>query len=220
VRKEVVGFIGCYSHDVILMLAKVACAMERRVLLLDHNVRHTLGTSVPIPTGVSAREKVVEYDGFFFSEQDLDDRLLEDYDLILMDFGMHNLHKDLFFCTQLVLVTDMLMHHTRQLQRLSYNRELVKRVLIRDAVTNLKEAAPELQSFLKEFPNRKECILLPDRRDIKNRYVCETMHVYQVKQASPELREFVYDTVRDWCEDISEKEFWKKLKRQERRGYA
>lgn len=219
-KKEIVGFVGCYSHDVILLLAKVAGAMGRRVLLLDHNQKHTLGTCIPIPTGVCIREMEAEYDGIFFSEQELDSEMFTKYDLILIDFGTHHLHADVVFCTRFILITDMLLHHIRQLEELSFNKALVERILIRDAIAGLKMGEPELQEFLQRFPNRKEYFLLPDRRDIRNRYVCETFHEYQVKHASPELREFVCDTVREWCEEIPEKEFWKKLKQQERRGYA
>lgn len=219
-KREIVGFVGCYSHDVILMLAKVAVAMERRVLLLDHNEKHILRVSVPVPAGVSVRENLVEYDGLFFSEQKLNAELLAAYDLILIDFGMQERKEKLADCTQLFLVTDMLPHHILQLRRLPIREEAVRRILVRDAVGHLKSGAPELWNFLQTFPNRRECVLLPDRRDIKNRYVCETVHEYQVKAASPELREFIYDTVREWCTELSEKEFWKRVRRQERRGYA
>ncbi len=219
-KKEIVGFVGCYSHDVILILAKVASAMKHRILLLDYNSKHTLGASIPIPAGISAREKIVEYDGFFFSEQELDAEMLADYDLILMDFGMYNLHEDLMFCTQIVLVTDMLLHHIRQLAGLSFGKELVKKVLVRDAVGGVKAEEPELQKLLCSFPNRQEFFIPPDRRDVKNRYVCETMHEYQVKNASPELREFVYDTVREWCFEGSGKAFRRKLWQKERGGYT
>ncbi|MBQ9767635.1 MAG: hypothetical protein IJW37_06000 [Lachnospiraceae bacterium] len=219
-KKEIVGFVGCYSHDVILMLAKTATAMERRVLVLDRNRSHTLGASVPIPPGVSVKEKVVEYDGFFFSERELEAEILANYDLILMDFGVRSLHEDVSFCTQIFLVTDMLLHHIRQLQKLSLNKVAVKRILIRDAVGGVKSGTPELRELLEQFSNRKEYFLPPDRRDIRNRYVCETFHEYQVKHASPELREFIYDVVREWCAEMPEREFWKKIKRQERRGYA
>ena len=219
-KKEIVGFVGCYSHDVILMLAKTAVAMERRVLVLDRNRSHTLAASVPIPPGVSVKEKIVEYDGFFFSGRELEETMLAEYDLILMDFGVRSLAEDVAFCTRIFLVTDMLRHHIRQLQKLPLNKDLVNRILIRDAVGGVKTGTPEMREFLEQFTNRKECFLPPDSRDVKNRYVCETFHEYQVKHASPELRQFIYDVLRELCEELTEREFWKRIKRQERRGYA
>ncbi|MGN1084277.1 MAG: hypothetical protein ACI4QX_04700 [Lachnospiraceae bacterium] len=216
---KVIGFVGCYSHDVILMLAKVLSNMEKRVLLCDRNAQHTLGASVPIPGGISAREKVVAYDGIYFTQQSVNQEMLREYDILLIDFGMRNLCGAVESCTELFLVTDALLHHIRLLGKLELRKELVKRILIRDVVNGMQPKEKELQEFLKMFPNRQEFFLPPDRRDVKNRCVCETLHEYHVKNASPELQEFIYHTAGQLCPELSEKEFRRRLRRQERRRY-
>lgn len=218
-QKEIIGIVGCYSHDVILMLAKMSSAMGRKVLLLDHNIHHTLGASIPVPGNISVREKVAEYDGLYFSECELSGEMLTAHDLIFIDFGMHDTHGDLVYCTQIFIITDMLPHHIRRLSKLELNKSFVKKILIRDAIFGSLSGEKEMREFFQSFPNRKEFYLPPDKRDVKNRCVCETLHEYNVKNASPEMKEFVCETVRSLCKEIPEKEFWRRLKRQEKGGY-
>lgn len=218
-QKKVIGFVGCYSHDVILMLAKVLGSAEKKVLLCDRNTQHTLGASVPVPCGISAREAVIVYDGIYFTEQNIKEELLCDYDTVLEDFGMGGVCGNMEHCTEVFVVTDALLHHIRQLSRLKLQKELVRHILIRDMAGGMRLKEKELQEFLKEFPNRREFFVPPDKRDIENRCVCETLHEYYVKNASPELQECIYAAAADICPEIPEKEFRRRIRRQEGRRY-
>lgn len=218
-QKRVIGFVGCYSHDIILMLAKVLAGAEKKVLLCDRNTQHTLGASVPVPCGISAIESIIVYDGLYFTQQNIREEGLGDYDIVLMDFGMSGVCGDMECCTEVFVVTDALLHHIRQLSRLKLRKELVRHILIRDMAGGMRLKEKELQEFLKEFPNRKEFFVPPDKRDIENRCVCETLHEYYVRNASPELQECIYDTAADFCPEIPEKELRRRIRRQEGRRY-
>ena len=101
-----VGFVGCYSHDIILMLAKGMRSLGKRVLITDRNVRQTLSASVPVPEGLSARKETVEYDGVFFSEQRNEEQEADAYDVELTDYGFlvsgENIGKDTVCIKRLV----------------------------------------------------------------------------------------------------------------------
>lgn len=214
---KVIGFIGCYSHDVILMLAKVLSSAEKEVLLCDRNLRHTLGASVPVPGGIPLGEEIAAYDGLYFTQQKINAGMLREYDILLVDFGMQASFGETGSCTELFLVTDALLHHIRQLSGLRLQRELVREVLIRDMPGGMYAKEKELQELLNSFPNRRECFLAPDKRDIENRCVCETLHEYHVKNASPELQEFIYQTAGRLCPEVTKKEFRRRIRRQEGR---
>lgn len=217
-KKEIIGVVGYYSHDVILMLAKVLSGIGKSVLLLDRNIHHTLEASLPVPQGVKIREQVMEYEGFFFSEAGVSDDMLSEYDVIFIDFGMSQIHNDLQYCSQFYIITDMLLHHMQQVGRVNLDNSLVKRVLIRDAVYGKVSEAGEIKKFLNQYPNCSEFYVSCNKQDVRNRWVCESLHEYSVKKASSQLRDFIFDTARELCGEIAEKEFYKKLKRQERRG--
>ena len=76
-----IGFVGCYSHDVILMLAIVLCYMKKKVLIRDRNRQQTLQASIPIPDGLCAAKTIVEYNGFFFTGQESDVEEKEKFDI-------------------------------------------------------------------------------------------------------------------------------------------
>lgn len=215
-RKKV-GFIGCYSNDVILMLAKVLSCMGQKVLLWDRNKLRTLGVSVPKPEGVYPAQTRIEYDGILFTEQEY--CTAEDCDIMLIDFGMEADRKEASGCTELILLTDMLLHHIRRLQRADIPRHSVKVCVIRDATEQFCKGEKEVTEFLNLFPNRREFFLAPDARDVKNRYVCETAHEYSIRKASPEMQETIYGIAELLCPEYTGKEIEKAVKKAERRAY-
>ena len=213
-----IGFIGCYSHDVILLLAKVMECMGKRVLIRDRNRQRTLHASLPVPEPVSVAEAEVEYDGLFFTEQ----RVLcgeGDYDIELVDFGMHVNKKEVQRCSGVVLVTDMLLHHIRHLEAEAIPKEAVFVCIVRDAFEETCREESEWKHFLQLFPNQTTYFLPPDYRDVRNRYVCETMHEYCVNKASAELRNVIFRLASTFCTTYTEREIRNAVRRRERRRY-
>ncbi len=217
-RKKV-GFVGCYSHDVILMLTGALGCMGKKVLLRDRNKQHTLSVSVPMPEGVSATKTIMEYDGFFYTEQEESPEAEEDYELELIDFGMDIKPEEAERCSELVVITDMLLHHIRRLNEIGLLKEKVKYCIMRDSFASVCEREQEVSIFLRSFPNCTKYFLAPDFRDVKNRYVCETLHEYSVSKASPEMQELIYDMVGFLCPESSGREIRRCIKRQGRRRY-
>ena len=218
-QRKRVGFAGCYSHDIILILAKVLSCVGKKVLILDWNEQHTLGASVPMPEELSAENEIVEYDGVFFTEQITDEETEASYDAVLIDFGMTGRKKEMGCCTELILVTDMLPHHIRRLSGAELPGELVKECIIRDAVEGHIAGKKELKEFFEAFPNRREFFVPPDRRDVENRCVCETLYEYNINRASSELQGVIYSIAGLLYPEFSEREFRKRLRHRERRRY-
>ncbi len=214
-----IGFIGCYSHDLILMLTKVLGCLGKRVLLRDQNQRRTLRASIPIPEGVSVARTWIEYDGFFFTEREMGTDGIDGYDVELIDFGMEPETGKTEQCAVLVIVTDMLLHHIRRLASKELPCDRIRACIIRDSFEDMCKGEKELKLFLQRFPNRKEFFLSPDYRDVRNRYVCETMHEYSLGKASPEMKTVIYRLVEMFCDDVSEKEIRRRVKANERRWY-
>lgn len=213
-----IGFIGCYSHDIILMLAKTLKHMEKAVLVRDCNRRHILRVSVPLPDSISLEEEEAEYDGVYFTEK-LPGSTAAGYEFELMDFGMEVNEEAVRYCTDWIVITDMLLHHIRQLEECGFPRERTRVCVIRDAFEDICMKEPEVCQLLGKFPNCKAFFLPPDFRDVKNRYVCETAHEYNVSRASPEMREMIFNVAGMLCTDWSERDIRKQVKRSERRRY-
>jgi len=214
-----IGFVGCYSHDVILMLAIVLCYMKKKVLIRDRNRQQTLQASIPIPDGLCAAKTIVEYNGFFFTGQESDVEEKEKFDIEIIDYGMDVKADEVKSCSELILVTDMLLHHIRRLKEAEFSKEAVSVCIMRDAFEDTCRGEREVMKFLQSFPNRHEYFLPPDFRDVRNRYVCETSHEYNVHRSSPEMQEMLYHLASKFCTEKSEKEIRRCVKQQKRRQY-
>lgn len=213
-----VGFVGCYSHDVILMLAKILGCMDRKVLVRDCNKRHILRASIPIPENIGLEKEETEYDGVFFTEQSATEATAR-YEIELIDFGVELKSEDKKCCTDWVVVTDMLLHHIRRLEELEFPREDVRACVVRDSFEDICEGEPEIRRFLSAVPNAKVFFLPPDFRDVRNRYLCETSHEYSVNRASPEMQNMIYGIAGMLCGNYSEKGIKRRMKQLERRRY-
>ncbi len=210
-----IGFVGCYSHDVILMLAKVLSCVGKSVLIRDWNKHHTLRVSIPFPEGICTGQSVVEYDGFYFTEREDDCR--EKYDFELVDVGMEVTEEAVGRCSEWIMITDMLPHHIRRFADIAIPNDAVSACIIRDSFEDSCNAEPEVKRFLQLFPNKTEYFLSPDFRDVQNRYVCETLHEYSIGKASTEMQSTIFRMVGRLCPEYSEREIRHRVKRWERR---
>lgn len=217
VQKERIGFVGGYSHDVILLLAKVLTFVGKKVLLEDRNAVHTLAASIPVPEELSGEKTTVEYDGIYFTREE--GRCDVAFDICLTDFGWTGGREEMAGCTRLILVTDMMRHHLKRLQKLSISFEGVRECIIRDAVGGTRFGEDEVKTFLAVFPKRTEIYLQPDVRDIRNRFVCESVGEYSLKRASPEMRETIVSIACELCPELTKKEIQHMVRRGERRQY-
>jgi len=124
------------------------------------------------------------------------------------------------YCTDWVVITDMLLHHIRQLQESVFSRERTRVCVIRDAFEDICEKEPEVRRLSETLPDHRDFFLPPDFRDVRNRYVCETTHEYSVSRASPEMQDMIYSIAGMFCEDCVEREVRRRVKRSERRRYG
>lgn len=217
--KKKIGFVGCYSHDVILMFIRALGCMGKRVLLRDCNKQHTLHASIPMPEGICVANTVLEYDGFLFTAQDTDSTMTEDYTIEAVDFGMEGEREKFEECTEIIVITDMLLHHIRKLKDIPFSKEKVRICILRDSLEDICKREQEVNSFLQQFPNKTVFFLPPDLRDVKNRYVCETLHEYSITKASSEMQEVICRMVGMFYPEYQEREIRRSIKSRERRRY-
>lgn len=214
-----VGFVGCYSHDLILLLAGVLACFEKRVLLIDRNVNHTLAASFPVPEGLSVTREVVEYDRFLYTAGKAEEKTRPEADVVLWDFGMAT-HWEIASCDLLFLVSDVLPHHIHRLTDLHIHSDKVCNVILREVFSKEILREKEIAEFLSQYERRMPILLYPDERDLRARMVCETRNDFRVENASEQVREAVFRMFHELFPQVSQKDFWKIVKRKERRWYS
>lgn len=214
---ELIGFVGGRSYDIILLLAKTLACFEQKVLVADWNIFRTLSAAVPVPDGLSAAKQVVAYDGFFYTEMELREEQLLEYEYVLADFGMV-MHRRIEECSSVFVVSGSLPHHIRQIRELCIPKQKVRGVLIRDFMKTVRKEGKEIKEFLEDFPKSGLYYLKQDAQDLHNCFVYETAHEYRLRNASAQMQELIYGIFCEIYTVIGEKEFWQKIRKQERRG--
>ena len=213
-----IGVIGCYSHDVILLLAKAVRCLGERVIVRDRNDARILSACIPL-SEENNREGYTEYHGIYFSAGEGKTGTDDGTGVEFVDFGLSPRPQECGLCKELIVICDMHMHHMRWIRDAVFPRENVKLCILRDVVPGLLSREKTVTDFLTGLNAERQIYLLPDDRDIKNRYVCELQHAYSLKNASDGMREAIFETVCLLFPDTEEKELRRKLRQEERREY-
>lgn len=213
-----IGIIGCYSHDVILLLAKAVRCLGERVVLTDRNEAHVLSTCVPL-TDDWKLKPYTEYKGIFFSSDLQGEKTDNESGVEFIDFGFAPTDGECNLCRDLIVICDMHMHHIRRIQNAGFPREKVRVCMLRDVDQRLLNREKGVTDFLTSLAAEKQIYLLPDDRDIRNRYVCELQYEYSLKNASVGMREAVFEAVCFLFPETEEKELRRRIRQVERREY-
>ena len=213
-----IGVIGCYSHDVILLLAKAVRCLGEQVFVRDRNKARILSACIPL-SEEQKQEEYTEYRGIYFSSGEEKAVTEDGTGVEFVDFGLSPRPRECDLCKELIVICDMHLHHMRQIRDAVFPREKVKLCMLRDVVPGLLSREKTVADFLEGMKAERQITLLPDDRDIKNRYVCELLHEYSLKNASEGMREAIFETVCFLFPGTEEKELRRKLRQEERREY-
>lgn len=213
-----IGIIGCYSHDMILLLAKAVRCIGERVVVTDRNEAHVLSSCIPL-TGDWKSEPYTEYKGIFFSSDLQGEKTDNEEGVEFIDFGFTPTERECNLCRDLIVICDMHMHHMQRIQNAGFPRDKVRLCMLRDVDLGLLNCEKGVTDFLTALAAEKQIFLLPDDRDIRNRYVCELQYEYSLKNASFGMREAVFEAVCFLFPDTEEKELRRRIRRVERREY-
>lgn len=216
--KEVIGFVGECCYDIMLLLAKTMSCFNEKVLLVDRNVYHTLSVSVPIPEGISPGKQIVSYDDLFYTEAELKEEFLNRYDYILIDFGMV-LHRDIEKCSVLFMISGSMPHQIRQAKELCIPKNRVRGVVIRDLLRMSQKEGKELKEFVSGFQDSRLFFMKQDHLDRENCLVYETAYEYRLSNASEQMQEVIFGLYCTITFEKNEKEFWRTIKKRERKGF-
>ncbi len=213
-----IGVIGCYSHDVILLLAKAVRCLGERVVVTDRNEFHVLSACIPL-SEERETETYTEYNGIYFSTDVWKEETDDAPGVEFVDFGFVSWSPECSLCQDLIVICDMHMHHMQRIRDAVFPREKVRLCMLRDVVPGLLNREKSVTEFIAGLAAEKQIYLLPDDRDIRNRYVCELQYEYSLKNASAGMREAIFEVVCFLFPGTEERELRRKIRLEERREY-
>lgn len=94
----IIGFVGYESEDIVLYIAKILYAFEKRVAIVDRTEQEMLLELLEV-----GAEREGEYEGIWITSQGVEK---ERYDIVFLLFGYRLMHPKLYECESLVMVTD------------------------------------------------------------------------------------------------------------------
>ncbi len=199
---NIIGFVGYESEDIVLYLAKILYAFEKRVAIVDRTEQEMLLELLEV--GV---EREGEYEGIWVTSQGVEK---ERYDIVFLVFGYRLMHPKLYECETLIMVTDGVPAHASLLRKIGQwerNTCLVMRNLV-----EMKYG----EQYLKMLTGQTEitCFMIPyEEQDIRIRYCLGSDTEICVKKLSKEMKQTLIQLVLWLFSDYPENELKKKIRK-------
>ncbi|MGN6711545.1 hypothetical protein [Anaerocolumna jejuensis] len=216
-----IGFAGTESYDLILYLAVMLTALDKKVLLVDNSCHKALSCCIPV-SDITGREKEVRYEGVDLLRkkevryEELDIRrekeicymgvdiskdtplvtLEGEYDFILMDFGQNISHKDIKACDSLCLVTDTGLHNIAVIEPLKAAVEDIY-LLIREIPNGLDENYILKLINEKDIWGKKSFYFYFDEVDKEAMTALQYYNSVSYKKLSPAMKYFLKEISRE-----------------------
>ena len=199
---NIIGFVGYESEDIVLYLAKVLYAFEKRVAIVDRTEQEMLLELLEV--GV---EREGEYEGIWVTSQGVEK---EKYDIIFLLFGYRFMHPKLYECEFLIMVTDGVPAHASLLRKIG-QWERVTCLIIRNLV-EMKYG----EQYLRMLTGQTEltCFMIPyEEQDIRIKYCLGSDTEICIKKLSKEMKQTLIQLVLWLFSDYSENELKKKIRK-------
>lgn len=199
---NIIGFVGYESEDIVLYLAKILYAFEKRVAIVDRTEQEMLLELLEV--GV---EREGEYEGIWVTSQGVEK---ERYDIVFLLFGYRLMHPKLYECEALIMVTDGVPAHASLLRKIG-QWERVTCLIIRNLV-EMKYG----EQYLKILTGQTEltCFMIPyEEQDIRIRYCIGSDTEICIKKLSKEMKQTLVQLVLWLFSDYSEKGLKRKIRK-------
>lgn len=183
------GFAGGCSYDLIFYLAVYLTAMEKKVLLLDNSPVKALSYCITSPRGMDS--KILVYGEKLELLKDTSfDKVHEEYDYILTDFGMNLNSEELIHNDYRFLVTDTKMHNIDALQAMNKEDEEYN-LIVRDITKGMNEMYLPMLLEHKGLKGKKNYYIYWDEKDNEASSVLQYSHKYNLDKLSPGINIFI-----------------------------
>ena len=206
---NITGFAGYECEDVVLYLAKIVTALERKIVIVDRTEQESLmeifrHRLIPEP-GKKITE--TEYEGILIT---VDTVCYEEYDEVFLVFGYRLMHPKLYECHNLILVTDGVPSHASMLQKVG-KWERRQCILIRDLVP-VKHGETYL-TMLAGAEGWKCCLLPLQEQDVRWKCSLGTGEHIRIQSLSAGMRQILMKLTVWILQEESETEIKKIMKK-------
>lgn len=215
-NSRVIGFIGTDKYDIIHYLSRILKNLGYKVLLVDHSESKALKNSITLPAGINCSENIIEYRSVdFVHGMKLDEKMLECYDYILMDFGFELFHVELNQCTDIVYVTDLQRHNLGRI--IGFKGKIIYKYLVIREVVRSKIGNDYAMTVVQELKIMKDNYFIVNQDNIDTQVMieCQYSNIFKFGKISQSLKDMLINLMYLMTEN-NEKEIKKAYRRSER----
>ncbi|SHO47036.1 hypothetical protein [Anaerocolumna xylanovorans] len=189
------GFAGTDSYDLIMYLAVLLIASDKKVLLVDNSLQKALSCCVPPVDMTSVKERKACYRGLDIQKETYMEVMGEEYDYVLADFGQEMNQKALKTCDTVFLVTDTRLHNMTGIEyfRGAWDNTCL---LIRDITEGMEEKYIHKLLQEKGIQERRSYYFYFDETDREMAAMLQYYNSFSYKKLSPAIRYFLKDALR------------------------
>ena len=168
---KVIGFVGTDSTDIVVYLARMINATGKKVGIGDCSIHKSLMRTVSLP------EELVKGNGYYkeiliLSGEADNEADLNAQDMLLYYFESNINHGYIAQCTDLVLISDMVLSHAQLLKELLVG-DIPKIMLIHNAVSVKYSENYLITQTGQEFQKENVLVLPYEERDFRSKcYLC------------------------------------------------
>lgn len=203
-RKNIIGFFGIDSYEIILFLSRILENLSRKVLLVDYSDIGDLTACIPVPDGLYVEDDIITYFGVGFTRKILDQDILNGYDDVLINFGFNYIQSAASKCTKVIYVINQQKYNISRLSTIP-DLDIPKCLILKDMVRSKINQEYIMENIKKNVLDENIYTFFLDEIDAKCKLLAQYNTVYEFKKISNDVKNFLKVTIKNMLPELSDK---------------
>ena len=204
---NIVAYVGQDSFDIILYMSRILQKLGKRVLIVDNSETGALSESIPQLKGIDVSSSLLTYRRVDFTTKVIDEKITDNYDEVLIDFGCNEPGIILSYISRVVYITTMFDFVIKKVSGVNFydGLEASRSLLVREAL-EINIATEDIVEKLDKGVLAKDVsVLYRDDRDYENSLICHCNQIFKFTKISTMLKTYLIGEIRILCPDVTEK---------------
>lgn len=207
-ENNVIAFVGCEKYDLILYLSRVLFHLGKKVLLIDCTESEELYQCVPAPLILREECGYIDYGGTEFGKSNGKDTYnFSAYDLVLMNFSFQMEEALVPFVRKICYVTDLQLHHIRQLNSIRNYDCIEQCLIIKDTLPCKIHPDYIIHQIYKHIDQNQVYLFNQDNSDYKYKIENQYNHKIIFPKLSKEVQSFIKNIILQFYPEIGDKQY-------------
>ena len=199
---NVIAYYGIENYDLIIYLSKILSNLNKKVIVLDHSEARGLFYTIPLPKGIDVVKEPITFRHVDFSVMPLTDKILEQYDDVLVSYGF-NMPENMVF-SKAVYVTDLYLHNIVRVNKILTDI-CMNSLLVRNIVDVKYDTDMIMEHTGFKIDKSEIDFIAHDENDVANAIMCQHNKSFRFMNISGDVKKYLIKEVRKLYPNIDNK---------------